>query len=231
MGATGPRGGARAAPGGFPARARRANARGAMAAATAQLAANSRRGSRTLVVDGFPNGYGALTGRPDRAAERRRPGGFSGVSAGGRGARVEAAIAQLARAAGRGTLARVCSHFPERLGAVTAAATGRGRAAGPRRPHRGAVRIGRPAMAQLARAAGWGSLIWVVNDSPNGYGALTGRPGRAASVRRPGGFSGVSPERPRARVAAAIAHLGRAEGTGRSVRTPCAFPSRGRMGQ
>ena len=117
-----------------------------------------------------------------------------------------------------------CSHFPERLGAVTAAATGRGRAAGPRRPHRGAVRIGRPAMAQLARAAGWGSLIWVVNDSPNGYGALTGRPGRAASVRRPGGFSGVSPERPRARVAAAIAHLGRAEGTGRSVRTPCAFP-------
>ena len=137
---------------------------------------------------------------------------------------MEAAIAQLARAAGRGTLARVCSHFPERLGAVTAAATGRGRAAGPRRPHRGAVRIGRPAMAQLARAAGWGSLIWVVNDSPNGYGALTGRPGRAASVRRPGGFSGVSPERPRARVAAAIAHLGRAEGTGRSVRTPCAFP-------
>ena len=117
-----------------------------------------------------------------------------------------------------------CSHFPERLGAVTAAATGRGRAAGPRRPHRGAVRIGRPAMAQLARAAGWGSLIWVVNDFPNGYGALTGRPGRAASVRRPGGFSGVSPERPRARVAAAIAHLGRAEGTGRSVRTPCAFP-------
>ena len=79
-------------------------------------------------------------------------------------------------------------------------------------------------MAQLARAAGWGSLIWVVNDSPNGYGALTGRPGRAASVRRPGGFSGVSPERPRARVAAAIAHLGRAEGTGRSVRAPCAFP-------
>jgi hypothetical protein len=117
-----------------------------------------------------------------------------------------------------------CSHFPERLGAVTAAATGRGRAAGPRRPHRGAVRIGRPAMAQLARAAGWGSLIWVVNDSPNGYGALTGRPGRAASVRRPGGFSGFSPERPRARVAAAIAHLGRAEGTGRSVQAPCAFP-------
>jgi hypothetical protein len=32
-------------------------------------------------------------------------------------------------------------------------------------------------MAQIARAAGWGSLIWVVNDSPNGYGALTGRPG------------------------------------------------------
>jgi hypothetical protein len=91
-------------------------------------------------------------------------------------------------------------------------------------PTGGAVRIGRPAMAQLARAAGWGSLIWVVNDFPNGYGALTGRPGRAASVRRPGGFSGVSPERPRARVAAAIAHLGRAEGTGRSVRTPCAFP-------
>ena len=25
-------------------------------------------------------------------------------------------------------------------------------------------------------------------------------------------------------MAAAIAHLGRAEGTGRSVRTPCAFP-------
>ena len=75
-------------PGGFPARTRRANARGAMAAATAQLAANSRRGSRTLVVDGFPNGYGALTGRPDRAAERQRPGRvFRGFSRGPRDAR------------------------------------------------------------------------------------------------------------------------------------------------
>jgi len=90
--APGPRGGARAAPAAFQ-RAPGAP-RGAVAAAAAQLAASSRRGSRILVVDGFPNGYGALTGRPDRAAERRRPGGFSGVSAGGRGARVEAAIAQ-----------------------------------------------------------------------------------------------------------------------------------------
>jgi hypothetical protein len=81
-------------------------------------------------------------------------------------------------------------------------------------------------MAQIARAAGWGSLIWVVNDSPNGYGALTGRPGPRGERAAPRWVfiqGGVSPERP-ARVAAAIAHLGRAEGTGRSVRTPCAFP-------
>jgi hypothetical protein len=76
-------------PGGFPARTRRANARGAMAAATAQLAANSRRGSRTLVVDGFPNGYGALAGRPDRAAGSggAKHVGFQGFQPGPRGAR------------------------------------------------------------------------------------------------------------------------------------------------
>ena len=66
-----------------------------MAAATAQLAASSRRGSRTLVVDGFPNGYGALAGRPDRAAGSggAKHVGFQGFQPGPR-ARVEAAIAQ-----------------------------------------------------------------------------------------------------------------------------------------
>jgi hypothetical protein len=51
-------------------------------------------------------------------------------------------------------------------------------------------------------------------------------PGRRPLRRAPRwGFRGFARLcRPRARVAAAIAHLGRAEGTGRSVRTPCAFP-------
>ena len=160
-------------PGGFPARTRRAKQR------------KGRDGGRDRAVSGqFSSGKPHIGGRwlpqwlrsaswapgPRGGAAAPSTWVFRGFSR-GRGARVEAAIAQLARAAGRGTLARVCFHFPERLGAVTAAATGRGRAAGPRRPHRGAVRIGRPAiMAQLARAAGWGSLIWVVNDSSNGTG-------------------------------------------------------------
>jgi len=189
------------------------------------LMSGARKGgaSKSGGVKGGPPKCGAVKGGALKSGAMKGDAVMSGAMKGGAlmsgamkgGALKSGALKGSRRVEGQ------CSRFPERLGAVTAAATGRGRAAGPRRPHRGAVRIGRPAMAQLARAAGWGSLIWVVNDFPNGYGALTGRPGRAASVRHPGGFSGVSPERPRARVAAAIAHLGRAEGTGRSVRTPC----------
>jgi len=67
-----------------------------VAAATAQLADSSRRGSRTLVVSGFPHGHGALAGRQGRAAERAPPRRLSSARPARQGARWRPRAVQLA---------------------------------------------------------------------------------------------------------------------------------------
>ena len=160
-------------------------------------------------------------------AGRAPRGDIQGFHQARRGARAAAAIARLARAIVLGTLARVRSRFPERLGALTGAATGRVGAAGPRRGCQGEGRVSRAETVQLVAGLGLGSLIWMVNDFPDGQGALTKRSGRAVERALRGGFPGVPPERRGARAAAAIARLVRSEAVGGTARTPCAFAERG----
>ena len=91
----------------------------------------------------------------------------------------------------------------------------------------GEGRISRAETVQLVAGLGLGSLIWMVNDFPDGQGALTKRSGRAVERALRGGFPGVPPERRGGRAAAAIARLVRSEAVGGTARTPCAFAERG----
>ena len=93
--------------------------------------------------------------------------------------------------------------------------------------HPGVGRVSRAETVQLVAGLGLGSLIWMVNDFPDGQGALTKRSGRAVERALRGGFPGVPPERRGARAAAAIARLVRSEAVGGTARTPCAFAERG----
>ena len=98
---------------------------------------------------------------------------LSGHPGVGRVSRAE--TARLARAIVLRTLARVCSRFAERLGALTGAAAGRVGAAGPRWGCQGEGSVSRAETARLVAGLGLGSLIWMVNDFPDGLGALTKR--------------------------------------------------------